>query len=198
MNSVASYGRPQSSAQQMGAKKPPAKGKAQQLVFAVCNPASCPHSGLQKKTKKRARKTLRKTGAALRPRLAQEHTLNKTYNTSARLLSRTMLCCIPSMENRMHNAPGHDKLHPRLYPSSCMRLVPMLSTLPCHCTSQHKLICNAPKPVYHQYGNSVGEGLHLHQHKRSSSLRLWRPNFCPKAHEKRVDQSQCQTSSQTH
>ena len=41
-----------------------------------------------------------------------------------------------------------------------MRLGPMLSTLPCRCTSQRKLMFNAPKPVHHQYGNFVGEGLH--------------------------------------
>ena len=47
------------------------------------------------------------------------------------------------------------QIGPLVYRASFMRLVPMLSKLPCHCTSQHNLICNAPKPVHHHCANST-------------------------------------------
>ena len=42
------------------APKPPAKGEAQQLGFAVCSPVPCPQSGRRNKTQKRARTNLTK------------------------------------------------------------------------------------------------------------------------------------------
>ena len=63
--------------------------------------------------------------------------------------------------------------------------------------SQHKLICNAPKPVYHQYDKSVGKGLHLH-HQKQLQLTPLAANFCRKAHDKHVHQPRFSTSSHKH
>ena len=41
-------------------KTPPAKCEAQQLGFAVCSPASCPHSGRENKTQNMSTKTMQK------------------------------------------------------------------------------------------------------------------------------------------
>jgi hypothetical protein len=89
------------------------KGEAQQLGFAVF-PARIP--GVKTRPKKGAQITIpNKRAPLLCSGLAQDNAVKNMYNTSARLLSRTMLRCIPCIENRMQKCSCPRKKRTNFY-----------------------------------------------------------------------------------